>query len=174
MHHPCSFIRIDRMSVINRNWRFTPIAGSEFQSILRHSHSLPPPNRSSLSMPSVEIHVQLVTSIIENYQSGLGLTIRLWNIQVINTGSTHYKFTLMTCFCGQANREREIEQAGGICWIAMNAHCSVAFFFVFLIQMGTWGCLHLVRDVSTVVENEDWSWKKCWREKYSCDDSFCR
>ena len=46
-HHPCSFIRIDRMSVINRNWRFTPIAGSEFRSILRHSHSLPPPTRSS-------------------------------------------------------------------------------------------------------------------------------
>ena len=47
MHHPCSFIRIDRMSVINRNWRFTPIAGSEFQSILRHSHSRHPPTRSS-------------------------------------------------------------------------------------------------------------------------------
>ena len=59
MHHPCSFIRIDRMSVINRNWRFTPIARSEFQSILRHSH---PPLRHPLdhiNMPSVDIHVMV-------------------------------------------------------------------------------------------------------------------
>ena len=76
MHHPCSFIRIDRMSVINRNWRFTPIAGSEFRSILRHSHSLPPPTRSS-ERPSVDVHVQLVTSISENYQSVLKRPINL-------------------------------------------------------------------------------------------------
>ena len=65
-HHPCSFIRVDGMSVINWNWIFPPIAWSESRSILHNSN----PRRHPLdhqNISRVYLHVVPVTLVkIEN------------------------------------------------------------------------------------------------------------
>ena len=65
-HRPSSFIRIDRMSVINWNWIFPPIAWSEYRSILHISN----PRRHPVdhqNISRVYLHVVPLTLVkIEN------------------------------------------------------------------------------------------------------------
>ena len=81
--------------------------------------------------------MQLVTSIIENYQSGLGLNDKI----IRYPGHKYQNRPLQSCAINdmflRSGKQRETDQAGGICWIAMNADWSV--FFLLLIQMETWG-----------------------------------
>ena len=91
--------------------------------------------------------MQLVTLIIENYQSGLGLNDKI----IRYPGHKYQNRPLQSCAINdmflRSGKQRETDQAGGICWIAMNADWSV--FLLLLDTNGDLGCVFTLSGLST-------------------------